>query len=31
MLALGVRLPAEAIAARVARRVDEQFERGLLD
>jgi tRNA dimethylallyltransferase len=31
MLAIGVRLPAEAIAARVARRVDEQFERGLLE
>jgi tRNA dimethylallyltransferase len=31
MLAIGVRLPADAIAARVARRVDEQFERGLLD
>jgi tRNA dimethylallyltransferase len=31
MLPIGVRLPAEAIAARVARRVDEQFERGLLD
>src|SRR5471032_1913561 len=31
VLAVGVRLPAEAIAARVARRVDEQFARGLLD
>jgi len=31
VLAIGVRLPAEAIAARVARRVDDQFERGLLD
>jgi tRNA dimethylallyltransferase len=31
VLALGVRLPAADIAARVARRVDAQFERGLLD
>ena len=31
VLAIGVRLPPEAIAARVARRVDEQFARGLLD
>jgi tRNA dimethylallyltransferase len=31
VLAIGVRLPAAQIAARVARRVDEQFERGLLD
>jgi tRNA dimethylallyltransferase len=31
MLALGLRLPAAAISARVARRVDEQFARGLLD
>jgi tRNA dimethylallyltransferase len=31
VLGLVVRLPAEAIAARVARRVDEQFARGLLD
>ena len=31
VLAIGVRLPAAAIAERVARRVDEQFARGLLD
>jgi tRNA dimethylallyltransferase len=31
VLAIGVRLPAAQIAARVARRVDEQFDRGLLD
>jgi len=31
VLALGVRLPAADISARVTRRVDEQFERGLLD
>jgi tRNA dimethylallyltransferase len=31
VVAVGLRLPAEAIAERVARRVDEQFERGLLD
>ena len=31
VLAIGVRLPAAEIAARVARRVDEQFARGLLD
>jgi len=31
VVAVGLRLPAEQIAARVARRVDEQFERGLLD
>ena len=31
VLAIGVRLPADAIAERVARRVDEQFARGLLD
>ena len=31
VLAIGLRLPAEAISARVTRRVDEQFERGLLD
>ena len=31
VVALGVRLPAAAIAERVARRVDEQFARGLLD
>jgi tRNA dimethylallyltransferase len=31
VLAIGVRLPAPQIAARVARRVDEQFARGLLD
>jgi tRNA dimethylallyltransferase len=31
VLPIGVRLPAAAIAARVARRVDEQFDRGLLD
>jgi tRNA dimethylallyltransferase len=30
-LAIGLRLPAAAIAGRVATRVDEQFERGLLD
>ena len=31
VVAVGLRLPAEQTAARVARRVDEQFERGLLD
>jgi len=31
VLAIGVTLPAALIAERVARRVDEQFERGLLD
>jgi tRNA dimethylallyltransferase len=31
VLAIGVTLPAAAIAERVARRVDEQFARGLLD
>jgi len=31
VLAIGLRLPAEAISARVTRRVDEQFGRGLLD
>jgi tRNA dimethylallyltransferase len=31
VLAIGLRLPAAAIAERVARRVDEQFARGLLD
>ena len=31
VLAIGLRLPAAAIADRVARRVDEQFARGLLD
>jgi tRNA dimethylallyltransferase len=31
MLAIGLRLPAAAISDRVTRRVDEQFERGLLD
>jgi tRNA dimethylallyltransferase len=31
VLAVGLRLPAAAISARVTRRVDEQFERGLLD
>jgi len=31
MLAFGVRLPAAEISARVTRRVDEQFARGLLD
>ena len=31
MLAIGVRLPAAEISTRVTRRVDEQFERGLLD
>jgi tRNA dimethylallyltransferase len=31
VLAVGLRLPAAAIAQRVTRRVDEQFERGLLD
>jgi tRNA dimethylallyltransferase len=30
-LPIGVRLPADRIAERVARRVDEQFARGLLD
>lgn len=30
VLPIGVRLPAEAISLRVTRRVDEQFERGLL-
>jgi tRNA dimethylallyltransferase len=31
VLAIGLRLPAEAISERVTRRVDEQFDRGLLD
>ena len=31
VLAIGLRLPAAAIAERVTRRVDEQFERGLLN
>jgi tRNA dimethylallyltransferase len=31
VLSIGVRLPPAAIAERVARRVDEQFDRGLLD
>jgi len=31
VLAIGLRLPSAEIAGRVARRVDEQFERGLLD
>lgn len=31
VLAIGIRLPAERISERVARRVDEQFGRGLLD
>jgi tRNA dimethylallyltransferase len=31
VLAIGLRLPAEAISVRVTRRVDEQFGRGLLD
>jgi tRNA dimethylallyltransferase len=31
MLAIGLRLPAQSISDRVTRRVDEQFERGLLD
>jgi len=31
VLAIGLRLPPAEIAQRVARRVDEQFERGLLD
>jgi tRNA dimethylallyltransferase len=31
VLAIGLRLPAAAIADRVTRRVDQQFERGLLD
>jgi tRNA dimethylallyltransferase len=31
VLPIGVRLPASEISARVTRRVDEQFERGLLD
>jgi tRNA dimethylallyltransferase len=31
VLAIGLRLPAAEISARVTRRVDEQFERGLLD
>jgi tRNA dimethylallyltransferase len=31
VLAIGLRLPAEAISARVTRRVDDQFGRGLLD
>jgi tRNA dimethylallyltransferase len=31
VLAVGLRLPAAAISARVTKRVDEQFERGLLD
>jgi tRNA dimethylallyltransferase len=31
VLAIGLRLPAAVVSARVTRRVDEQFERGLLD
>ena len=31
VLAIGLRLPPDQIAARVTRRVDEQFERGLID
>src|SRR5258708_29411827 len=31
VLAIGLRLPASQISERVTRRVDEQFERGLLD
>ncbi len=31
MLAIGLRLPASAISERVTRRVDQQFDRGLLD
>ena len=31
VLAIGLRLPAAAISARVTQRVDQQFERGLLD
>jgi tRNA dimethylallyltransferase len=31
VVAIGLRLPAEQISERVTRRVDEQFERGLLD
>jgi tRNA dimethylallyltransferase len=31
VIAIGLRLPAAAISARVTKRVDEQFERGLLD
>src|SRR5439155_16728476 len=31
VLAVALRLPADAIAARVTRRVDDQFARGLLD
>ena len=31
VLSIGVRLPAAAISARVVKRVDEQFSRGLLD
>ena len=31
MLAIGLRLPAAAISERVTRRVDQQFDRGLLD
>jgi tRNA dimethylallyltransferase len=31
VLAIGLRLPPEAISERVTRRVDEQFDRGLLD
>ncbi|MQA31735.1 MAG: tRNA (adenosine(37)-N6)-dimethylallyltransferase MiaA [Luteitalea sp.] len=31
MVAIGLRIPAEQTSARVARRVDQQFERGLLD
>jgi tRNA dimethylallyltransferase len=31
VLAIGLRLPAAVISARVTKRVDEQFERGLLD
>jgi tRNA dimethylallyltransferase len=31
VVALGLRLPTDALAARLARRVDQQFEQGLLD
>ena len=31
VIAIGLRIPAELIAERTARRVDQQFERGLLD
>ncbi len=31
VLAIGLRIPADQTAARVSRRVDQQFERGLLD